>query len=502
MPHSPTDPLFQVPDFEAAGHAAPTPADDAADDRDRAADTPPEVDPGAESGAESGGEPGAGAPKVTRRRRDRSQRVRRERPPEPERKPEETEDDEDAVPLLELREPLPGVVNTPEELERACRALAAATGPVALDAERASGYRYSQRAYLIQIRREGAGSWLVDPIAFGQDLSALHDALGGAQWILHAATQDIACLREAGLHPTSIFDTELAGRLLGYPRVGLATLVEVLLGRRLRKEHSAADWSTRPLPEPWLEYAALDVEVLIELRLRMVDELAAAGKTAWAEQEFTHLLDFAPTVRTDAWRRVSGLHKLKGRRPLAVAKSIWEARDAIAAERDVTPGRIIPDSAIVVAAATMPTDKGALLDARGFHGRGASRYADVWLDAVAAAQALDEADLPTRSAPSQGPPQPRLWADKDPVAGERWTLGRQSLTELAEDLSVPLENLLTPDSLRRLLWKPPATRDVADLTDAVADQLRGYGAREWQVDLTAAPLAQATIEAEQAVGQD
>ncbi|HET7072035.1 MAG TPA: ribonuclease D, partial [Nocardioides sp.] len=189
------------------------------------------------------------------------------------------------VPLLELRDGLPPLTDTPPALVESCRALAAADGPVAIDAERASGYRYSPRAYLIQLRREGAGTFLIDPIAF-DSVAPLQDALAGSEWILHAATQDLPCLTELGLVPAKLFDTELAGRLLGYPRVGLATLAEVLLGQRMKKEHSAADWSTRPLPQPWLEYAALDVEVLIELREVLARELHEAGKDEWARQEF------------------------------------------------------------------------------------------------------------------------------------------------------------------------------------------------------------------------
>src|SRR6478736_8235683 len=188
------------------------------------------------------------------------------------------------APLLELRDGLPDVVDTDEGLLEACAALAAATGPVAIDAERASGYRYSNRAYLIQLRREGASTWLVDPIGM-TTLAPLQEALEGTEWILHAATQDLPCLREVGLTPTSLFDTELAGRLLGYPRVGLATLVETVLGQRMRKEHSAVDWSKRPLPAPWLDYAALDVEVLVELWEALSAQLVEAGKDEWARQE-------------------------------------------------------------------------------------------------------------------------------------------------------------------------------------------------------------------------
>ncbi|MGZ8761622.1 MAG: ribonuclease D, partial [Aeromicrobium sp.] len=196
-----------------------------------------------------------------------------------------------APPRLELREPLTPVVETQEALDEMTKAIAAATGPVALDAERASGFRYSQRAYLVQIRREGAGSALIDPIAF-DDLSQLNEAISDAEWILHAASQDLMCFAEIGMRPKALFDTELAGRLLNLPRVGLATLVETQLGRSLAKEHSAADWSTRPLPAPWLHYAALDVEVLIELRDILHDQLVETGKRDWAAQEFEALLSF------------------------------------------------------------------------------------------------------------------------------------------------------------------------------------------------------------------
>ena len=236
-----------------------------------------------------------------------------------------------------------------------CAALAAGTGPVAIDAERASGYRYSSRAYLIQLRREGvdARSWSTRSPSTRS--TPLQEVLDGTEWILHAATQDLPCLTEVGLHPTALFDTELAGRLLGYPRVGLATLVETLLGFRLAKEHSAVDWSTRPLPVPWLEYAALDVEVLVELRDLLAAELVEAGKDEWARQEFDAPAQLRPgRPRVDAWRRTSGVHRVRGRRALAAVRELWETRDEIAEQRDVTPGRILPDSAIVAAAPALP----------------------------------------------------------------------------------------------------------------------------------------------------
>ncbi|HSE09314.1 MAG TPA: ribonuclease D [Nocardioidaceae bacterium] len=416
--------------------------------------------------------------------------------------PEETENVEPTAeeqetppaPLLELRDGLPPVVDTDAALAEVVQAIASGTGPVAVDAERASGYRYSARAYLIQLRREGAGSALVDPIPF-TDMTALDEAIGEAEWILHAATQDLPCLTELGMRPRSLFDTELAGRLLGYPRVGLATLVEEIVGRRLRKEHSAVDWSTRPLPEPWLEYAALDVEVLIELRDALADELERTGKTEWARQEFAHLVNAVPnTPRKDPWRRTSGMHRARGRRALAAVRELWEARDAIAAQRDVTPGRIIPDAAIVEAANALPRDRSSLLALKGFKGRGAQRYASRWVEALNLVRSLPEDELPPLAARYDGPPPPRAWSDRDPVAAARLATARGELAALAKKLNLPVENLLTPDFVRRLMWEPPNV-DQHELPGAVTGRLRELGAREWQVELTLGVLTRAIVTA-------
>lgn len=401
-------------------------------------------------------------------------------------------------PLLTLRDGLPDITETPEALADVVARVAAGTGPVALDAERASGYRYSSRAYLVQLRREGSGSALVDPIAF-DDLHDLDAAIGDAEWILHAASQDLPCLRELGLRPRALFDTELAARLLGYPRVGLATLVEVIMGRTMRKEHSAVDWSKRPLPAPWLEYAALDVEVLVELRDVLAAELAEQGKERWAAEEFAHLLDFAPAPRAEPWRRTSGIHKAKGRRGLAAVRELWTVRDAIAEQRDTTPGRLIPDAAMIAAANAMPATRAALLDTPGFHGRGARRFADRWLAALEAARQLPDKDLPPLTMRSDAPPAPRVWAERDPVAAGRLARARDLVTAYAEEHRVPVENLLTPDYLRRVMWKPPVGADAGDreaVETAVAEELRRLGARAWQVEITAPMLAEAVLDPE------
>jgi ribonuclease D len=373
-------------------------------------------------------------------------------------------------------------------LLRTAEAFGAGSGPIAVDAERASGFRYSQRAYLVQLRRAGAGTALIDPIPLRSDLSALAPALVGAEWVLHAANQDLACLAEAGLTPSALFDTELAGRLAGLPRVGLGPLVEQLLGLSLEKGHGAADWSRRPLPEDWLVYAALDVEVLVELRDVLAGLLAEQGKLEWARQEFEAVRTAGPpSPRAEPWRRTSGLHKLRKPRALAVVRALWEARDRLAAERDIAPGRVLPDSAIIEAAASAPTSPNELSELPVFRGRSQRRLTAYWFAALRQAAALDPAELPRVAPPADGPPPVGRWPDRDPDAAARLAAARAAVAAVGQERSVPVENLLQPDLLRRLCWSPPADGDVAAA-------LRAGGARPWQVELLT-PLLEPALRA-------
>ncbi|WP_217146020.1 ribonuclease D [Streptomyces sp. AC627_RSS907] len=381
------------------------------------------------------------------------------------------------TPLLEPREGIPPVIADASALAEVTAAFAAGRGPVAVDAERASGYRYGQRAYLVQLRREGAGTALIDPVAC-PDLSGLGAAIADVEWVLHAATQDLPCLRDIGMVPARIFDTELAGRLAGFPRVGLGAMVENVLGFVLEKGHSAVDWSTRPLPEPWLRYAALDVELLVDLRDALEKELDRQGKLEWARQEFDAIASAPPAEpRKDPWRRTSGMHKVRRRRQLAVVRELWQTRDRIAQRRDVSPGKVLGDAAIVEAALALPANAHALAALNGF-GRVNRRQLEQWQVAVDRARSLSESQLPQPGQAVTGPPPPRAWADKDPAAAARLSAARAGVTALAEQLNMPQENLITPDTVRRVCWEPPATVDAR----SVAAALAGHGARPWQVE--------------------
>ncbi|OAN39829.1 HRDC domain-containing protein [Mycolicibacterium iranicum] len=396
----------------------------------------------------------------------------------------------EAEPLLAPRDGVPDVSSSRYEIARAAELLASGTGPFAVDAERASGFRYSNRAYLVQIRRAGAGTVLIDPVSHGGEsvevLAPIAEVLADDEWVLHAADQDLPCLAEIGIRPSALYDTELAGRLANYDRVNLAAMVQRLLGLQLTKGHGAADWSKRPLPEEWLNYAALDVEVLVDLREAIAAVLEEQGKTEWARQEFEYLrtVEAVPT-RRDRWRRTSGIHKVRDPKALAAVRELWTTRDQIARRRDIAPGRILPDSAIISAATTNPDTIEKLTELPIFSGSKQRRNAQVWLDALKRARTSEPPDV---QEPSNGPPPASRWARRKPEAAVRLEAARAELTELAQQVSVPVENLLSPELVRRLCWDWQDTDDPATTVDAF---LRSSTARQWQRELAGPALAKA-----------
>lgn len=375
----------------------------------------------------------------------------------------------------------------------AVRVLAAQPGPFAVDAERASGFKYSSRAYLVQVARGQSPLYLIDTAAIAPELTSapfkqLADTLASDTWILHAATQDIVCLRELGLNPPALFDTELGGRLAGIPRVGLGAMCETLLGFRLAKEHSAVDWSTRPLDSDWLTYAALDIEVLPALLEAVTGALASAGKLEYAQEEFAALVHFQPKPpKRDRWRGTSGGHEVKDQRGLAVMRELWNARENLAQKLDVSPGRLIPDVSISAIAKNSPRSRSELASRRDFHGRASRTYLDTWWKALE--KGLETIDLPPVKLPLEGIPNYRNWSQRFPDADARLTSCKPIVAELAGELELPVENLLTPDFLRQLCWLPPKETT----TESVGDFLLNLGARPWQVKIVADPLA-ATLQ--------
>lgn len=418
---------------------------------------------------------------------------------------EPTPESDAATPLLMPIGGTPTVITTEEELGNAIDLLERGTGAFAIDAERASGYKYSSRAYLIQIKRTGGGLQLIDPIPFHQSdpfeihplFHALNKLIRTDEVILHASTQDLPCLREVGLLPSRLFDTELGGRIAGLPRVGLGALVESLLGISLAKEHSAVDWSHRPLPEEWLTYAALDVELLVELREKISELLKAQGKMEWAAQEFSAILQAPPSSpRKEPWRRSSGIHNVKRRDQLAIIKSLWHERDNLAREADVAPGKFLSDAALLELAMHVPKTRAEMekvLRPIGARARWFEHSAQ-WLTAIRAGIAVPESHWPLMRADTESMPPVKIWRDKFPAKFAPLSHARAAIETAAEKLSIPPENLISPELVRRLCWNPPEGATMNLNKEAVAESLIAQGARQWQADIVGPLIAAALLE--------
>jgi ribonuclease D len=402
------------------------------------------------------------------------------------------------TPLLHPAAGVPEIIETESAFESALAQLAVGTGPFAFDAERASGFKYSSRAYLIQIKRTNGGLHLIDPIPFGPHhpcFVKLNSLIKNEEVILHASTQDLPCLRELGIELQILFDTELGGRIAGLPRVGLGPLLETLMGVSLAKEHSAADWSKRPLPIEWLNYAALDVELLVELRDKVYQLLLAAGKWEWAQEDFASILSApAPAPRIDPWRRTSGMHKIKRRLHMAVVRELWQARNTLAQELDISPGRLLTDAAISEIA--LASENTPLLNRKhlekvlrpiGLRARWFEN-SELWISAIASALALPEDQWPEARSKSDALPPIKLWRERFPERYAPLTHARFNLQVRAEELSIPLENLISPELVRRICWSPPE--------GSVSEALLALGARRWQTEIASPILEAALLEKE------
>jgi ribonuclease D len=400
------------------------------------------------------------------------------------------------TPLLSPRHGTPEVVATESEYEKVISALLKGEGPIAIDAERASGYRYSQRAYLIQIFRKGGGLHLIDPIPLKDSKlwQRFNDEFANVEWVIHASTQDLPCLIEVGLKPKKLFDTELGARIAGCPRVGLGALAESLLELQLAKEHSAVDWSIRPLKPEWITYAALDVDILLDIRDKVEQLLTEQKKLKWAEQDFASILknyqdyEFTDAPKSDRWRRTSGMHKVRDRLSMTIIRDLWLSRDELARELDLAPGRVLGDEAIVELAINRPDNLEEVAKVIGWRTRLEAPPFGRWLKVLTTSLKTPITDQVELRVASQSIPPIKIWKEKNPLGYARLTHARAALIELSQQLQIPTENLVTPDYVKRICWNEPPT-NVSQYENYVEGELTKLGARSWQVEQVVSVIA-------------
>jgi len=402
------------------------------------------------------------------------------------------------TPLLAPRHGTPEIVATESEYEKVITALSKGEGPIAIDAERASGYRYSQRAYLIQIYRKGGGLHLIDPIPLKDSKlwQRFNTEFSDTQWVIHASTQDLPCLIEVGLKPKQLFDTELGARIAGCPKVGLGALAESLLELALAKEHSAVDWSIRPLRPEWIVYAALDVDILLDIKEKVEQLLIDQNKLKWAEQEFASIIknyqnyEFTDAPKSDRWRRTSGMHKVRDRLSMTIIRDLWLSRDELARELDLAPGRVLGDEAIVELAIKRPDNLEEVAKVIGWRTRLEAPPFSRWLKVLTASLKTPIAEQVELRVTSQSMPPIKIWKEKNPLGYARLTHARAALIELSQQLQIPSENLITPEYVKRICWQEPPS-DMSDYESFVAGELTRLGARSWQVEQVVSLIAPA-----------
>lgn len=415
--------------------------------------------------------------------------------------------------LAAPRDGLPPLADTPDAVSGAADALAAGTGPVAVDTERASGFRFDDRAWLVQLRRAGAGTHLVDPAAVPSAGRLLAPVMNTAPWVLHAAHTDLPALTSLGWYTPVLHDTQIAGRLLGFGQIGLAGMLEELLGVTVAKDKGRENWSSRPLPRDLLTYAALDVELLTELldtalsRLRRRDSTEGTDRMGWYRQECDHVrADWSHPVTVTDWTRLRGIGAVRDPRGLELARRLTDIRTAVARTRDTPPEKVLSSATIVglarspwnaervLCTGTAPAGRGARGRSRR-PGQQLSRdLRDLLLDGVRGALTADPADLPVRPAAPRGRPDHRTWPRDHPVAARLLTGFRTTVDDLADGLGLDPSELLVSRSVRTLAWEASVTlaaggpdRDDTDPVGWAEDLLGGLltdeGARPWQTDL-------------------
>ena len=92
---------------------------------------------------------------------------------------------------------------------------------------------------------------------------------------------------------------------------------------------------------------------------------------------------------------------------------------------------------------------------------------------------LPESELPILRTPTVGLPPVKLWKDRNPLGNARLSHARAAVVALAKELEIPVENLVSPEVIRQLVWKNPPESEIESY---IADLLETHGARRWQIE--------------------
>ena len=297
-------------------------------------------------------------------------------------------------------------INRPEQLALLCEQIQQEPW-VSLDTEFLREKTYYPKFCLLQI---ASPSWVacVDPLAIA-DLTPLFDALYNPNIIkvLHSCRQDLEIFYQiTGKIPGPIFDTQIAAPLLGFQEnPGYAMLVSSFLNINLNKAHTRTDWTTRPLSDDQIQYAADDVIYLCKIYTIMCEQLEKLGRLSWLDSDFALLNDpeLYQLSPENAWLKVRGKNKLTGRQ-LSILQTLCEWREQTAQAENKPRNWLFPDDMLLELAKLQPTTPSDLAKIRNINERNVNRYGKVLCELIDTARQrppkpLNEKDKANKKTP-------------------------------------------------------------------------------------------------------
>lgn len=353
---------------------------------------------------------------------------------------------------------------------------------IALDTESDSLFRYYPRVCLIQVtvfadpdnpEPQRVVDYLVDPLRL-TDISALGPVLADPQIeiVMHAASNDILTLqRDFGFVFTNMFDTQLAARILGWPRVGLAAMLEEKFGVKSNKAMQRTNWGQRPLTDEQITYAQMDTHYLPALRLMLLDELQTRRRLKEAKEAFATLnqIDFAEREPNER-----NFWQMKGTREVPTAQTgilqaLWEWREQEAQRQDRPPFKIVNDGQLIEMAIRAPQTQGNLHSIKGLSDHQLQRYGAALLRAIKEGQRRPQPE------PPEYRPRPEWALDSNVLA--RFDALRQWRTKTATARGVDPDIVLTNETLMIIARNNPQTiEDLSAISGIGPWKVETYGA--------------------------
>jgi ribonuclease D len=352
---------------------------------------------------------------------------------------------------------------------------------VALDTESDSLFSYYPKICLIQISTYSDAEadpnvvtdYLVDPLRFTA-LAPLGQLLADptASVIIHAAENDIYLMqREFDFSVSNLFDTQLVARILGWPRAGLAAILEEQFGVVSNKKMQRTNWGKRPLTPEQIAYAQMDTHYLLALRERQTQELYERDRWEEAQEAFTQLtaVDYRERVASQrsVWQMKEARtvpHALTG-----VLEALWLWREQEAQSQDRPPFKIVNNPALVELAQRQPSSQNELREVRALSSSEIHRYGAALLEAIREGKQRPLPPLPETT------PRYEQWLEKSTL--DRFDALRDWRSKTAATRGVAPEIVLTNEILMEVAKRQPRTVEELREIEAIGPwKAKTYGA--------------------------